>query len=74
MTRNFLATSSVLALGLCWGTAGFAQEAPNVEAVTVTGSRIARQGYEAPTPVTVTSADILTAAKPAGAAAALPSD
>ena len=33
--------------------------APNVEAVTVTGSRISIQGYEAPTPVTVIGAEQL---------------
>jgi len=71
MTRNLMVTSSVLALGLCWGTAAFAQQDQGVEAVTVTGSRIARQGYEAPTPLTVTSADLLSAANPGGPADAL---
>ncbi len=56
-----LATSSVLALN---GVAFAAEEqAGNVEEVVVTGSRIIREGFEAPTPLTVVSAEqIQTAA------------
>ncbi|MCC6913406.1 MAG: hypothetical protein IT566_06865, partial [Rhodospirillaceae bacterium] len=42
-----------------------AAQAPAVEEVIVTGSRIVRDGYEAPTPVTVVGAEqIMDAAKP----------
>ena len=50
-----LATSSMLALN---GVAFAAQEqAGNVEEVVVTGSRIIREGFEAPTPLTVVSTE-----------------
>ncbi|HZQ39769.1 MAG TPA: hypothetical protein VFA87_03210, partial [Rhizomicrobium sp.] len=51
---SFVAMSAVSVLGASPAAAQNAGEASaNVEAVTVTGSRISIQGYEAPTPVTV---------------------
>ena len=54
---SFVAMSAVSVLG---SLPAAAQDASaNVEAVTVTGSRISIQGYEAPTPVTVIGAEQL---------------
>ncbi|MDB5735360.1 MAG: hypothetical protein JWN16_1997 [Alphaproteobacteria bacterium] len=64
MTRNLLVTTSVLALGLSWGTAAFAQQDQAVESVTVTGSRIVREGYQAPTPMQAMPAASLEQANP----------
>ncbi len=65
-----LAGSAVVGCGM-FGAPGvaFAAEAekaasPNVSEVIVTGTRITTQGYEAPTPVTVLSADDLLRATP----------
>ncbi|HEX3754517.1 MAG TPA: TonB-dependent receptor plug domain-containing protein, partial [Rhizomicrobium sp.] len=69
MKRHLFATTSILAIGLFGSVAAVAQE--GTETVTVTGSRIARQGYEAPTPLTVTTAQMLTDANPSGPADAL---
>src|SRR5581483_626664 len=41
-----------------------AAQAPNVEEIVVTGSRIVRNGYEAPTPLTVVGTQELEAAAP----------
>lgn len=66
--RYALATASVAAL-LASGQAAFAQEsAEAVEEVVVTGSRIARDGYDAPTPVNVLGAQEIAAAAPANIA------
>lgn len=46
-------------------------EASELDAVVVTGSRVARAGFEAPTPVTVTSTEQLAAASPTTIADAL---
>jgi len=61
--RNLMLGSSLVAMGAV-SVLGIlpaaAQDASaNVEAVTVTGSRISIQGYEAPTPVTVIGAEQL---------------
>jgi iron complex outermembrane receptor protein len=55
-----LSASSVLALG----TAVKAQEAGAVEEIVVTGSRIVRDGYQAPTPVTVVATEQLARTAP----------
>ncbi len=67
--RYALATASVAAL-LASGQAAFAQEAGDaaLEEVVVTGSRIARDGYDAPTPVNVLGAQEIAAAAPANIA------
>jgi outer membrane receptor protein involved in Fe transport len=64
--RNLMLGSSLAAmaaaslLGTMPASAqGAGENAPNVEAITVTGSRISIQGYEAPTPVTVISEEQL---------------
>jgi outer membrane receptor protein involved in Fe transport len=64
--RNLMLSSSLAAmaaaslLGIMPASAqGAGGAAPNVEAITVTGSRISIQGYEAPTPVTVISEEKL---------------
>jgi iron complex outermembrane receptor protein len=49
-TRITLLLLGVSTLAL--NTAAFAQDVAEVEQVTVTGSRVARQGFEAPTPTT----------------------
>ncbi len=41
-----------------------AAQAPNVEEIVVTGTRILRDGYEAPTPLTVMSAEVIQASAP----------
>src|SRR5262245_3293338 len=50
--------------GLVLAAPAFAQPSPNVEEVTVTGSRIVQDGYQAPTPVTVVSAGDLALSSP----------
>jgi outer membrane receptor protein involved in Fe transport len=68
--RCALATASVAAL-LASGHAAFAQAAPaeeDLEEVVVTGSRIARDGYDAPTPVNVLGAAEIAATAPANIA------
>lgn len=64
MNRHLLVSTSVIALGLCWGASAFAQEDAAVESVTVTGSRIVRQGYEAPTPMQAMPVQALEQANP----------
>jgi outer membrane receptor protein involved in Fe transport len=57
-----LAGASALALAMALSSQAFAQAAAdnsNVEEVVVTGSRIARAGFQAPTPTTVVSTAIL---------------
>ncbi len=39
-------------------------QAPNVEEIVVTGTRILRDGYEAPTPLTVVSEEVIQASAP----------
>ena len=56
LSSSFVAMSAVSVLGALTAAA---QEPANVETVTVTGSRISIQGYEAPTPVTVIGAEQL---------------
>jgi outer membrane receptor protein involved in Fe transport len=51
--KNLLTGASALALIALSAGAASAQDSANVEAVVVTGSRIVRDGYEAPTPTTV---------------------
>lgn len=51
-------SATPLMLAILGSSAALAQEAPaGVETVTVTGSRIVRDGFAAPTPVTVTTVD-----------------
>ncbi|HEY4368928.1 MAG TPA: TonB-dependent receptor [Steroidobacteraceae bacterium] len=63
--RTLTAVNAVALVAGSFATthAAFAQEAPSntdqLEQVVVTGSRIAREGYEAPTPLTVISAESL---------------
>src|SRR4051812_7999682 len=48
--------------GTCIGAGAFAQEmvqAPAVEEIVVTGSRVVRDGYQAPTPVSVVGVEQL---------------
>ncbi len=54
--RRTLMTSVALLAPLC-ATNAFAQDASEVEAVVVTASRIVREGYSAPTPLTVLGAE-----------------
>src|SRR4051812_10665992 len=73
LKASALATTSSVALIVCAAMApqAFAQQtaqaapqtaqAPAVEEIVVTGTRIIRNGYEAPTPVSVLSADQLNA-------------
>ncbi len=66
LLRNFMWGSSAAAMAAAVSfaaTSAYAQTADNspanIETVTVTGSRISIQGYEAPTPVTVIGAEQL---------------
>jgi iron complex outermembrane receptor protein len=66
------------ASALCWSGAALAQAQPPaadaataVEEVVVTGSRLTENGFQAPTPVTVVSADALKSTKPDSLADAL---
>jgi outer membrane receptor protein involved in Fe transport len=59
-SRARLAGASALAICLAVSSQAFAQDATqNVEEVVVTGSRVARAGFLAPTPTTVVSTQIL---------------
>ncbi|HEU0094956.1 MAG TPA: hypothetical protein VFQ52_00775, partial [Rhizomicrobium sp.] len=62
----FLASASLLAITTSSHSA-WAQSS-DVEAVEVTGSHIVRDGYQAPTPVTVLDPEYLKAAAPANIA------
>ena len=67
-----LRKASTLAVGIatavmCIGTVN-AQEAPGVESIQVTGSRISRDGYDMPTPVSVLGDDDINAETPASIA------
>jgi len=66
LARHILFTASATALIAATSTAQAQQAADNnnVEAVVVTGSRLVTNGAEAPTPVTVVSAEQLQAAAP----------
>ncbi|HWU94476.1 MAG TPA: TonB-dependent receptor, partial [Sphingomonas sp.] len=80
MTRSLRAASlPALAVALLWNAAAFAQDAqtppapaPEPEAqsveITVTGTRIQRDGYQAPTPLTVINAGDIEATAPANVA------
>ncbi|WP_269714980.1 TonB-dependent receptor plug domain-containing protein [Caulobacter sp. NIBR2454] len=67
--RCALATAS-LAVIAAWGQSAVAQEAgaAEIEEILVTGSRIARDGYAAPTPVNVLGTEEISAAAPANIA------
>ena len=59
-----LLSSSLLSLSLAgpaWSQDAGGGAAPNVEAVTVTGSRVASKGFDAPTPTTVLGSQELEA-------------
>jgi iron complex outermembrane receptor protein len=73
MSRKHIFMSALLAGASLAALSGqaFAQTAPaegQVEEVMVTGSRITRNGYEAPTPTTVVSAEEIQARAPANIA------
>jgi iron complex outermembrane receptor protein len=67
---TFLAGASVLAL-TCVAQQAAAQNDSNVEQVEVTGTHIVRDGYQAPTPVTVLDSEYLQAAAPTNIADAI---
>ena len=79
MNRYLLASSSVFSLGVFWAFTAMAQDnsttspsnATQVETVVVTGSRIQRPGYEAPTPLTALPAEELLATNPSDVGDAL---
>jgi len=61
-----LTKTALLLMATCLTTPAFAQEAPasassdtteNGEAITVTGTRVVRDGFQAPTPLTVLTQD-----------------
>ena len=75
VSKSLLQTTALAGLAATLGIAGHvapayaqanqAAQAPRVEEIVVTGSRIIRDGYEAPTPVTVVGVEeIQNAAKP----------
>ncbi|MBN8831509.1 MAG: TonB-dependent receptor plug domain-containing protein, partial [Sphingomonadales bacterium] len=75
MNRSMMiASSAALAVALMSHSAALAQEtdAPQAEApegeITVTGTRIQRNGYNAPTPLTVLNAEDMAATAPANVA------
>ncbi len=62
-------------MGLAAGMAGllpvpatFAQDDPRIEEIAITGSRISRDGYDSPTPVSVLNADEIEAVAPSNIA------
>src|SRR3954471_4362115 len=60
-SRAHLAGASALAICLAMSSQAFAQDASQaVEEVVVTGSRVNRARFQAPTPTTVVSATLLT--------------
>lgn len=79
MTRSpRVASLSAMAIALLWNTVAFAQDAPAAQAsepepdvtqeITVTGTRIQRDGYQAPTPLTMINAEDMEATAPANVA------
>ena len=64
MRMSKILAASVSMLALANASNAFAQAGNAVDEVVVTGSRIVRDGYEAPTPVTVTTAAELRAGTP----------
>ncbi len=74
---RWIASASTLAMALAWSPMAFAQTAPAAAAaaadaepaeITVTGTRIQRDGYRAPTPLTVLNSDDIEASAPANVA------
>jgi outer membrane receptor protein involved in Fe transport len=74
MTRNRFASQSAILIGLCTATAVAATaatpaastgEADSLEEVVVTGSRLQAAGFNAPTPVTVVTAETIAERAPA---------
>jgi len=71
IARTLLLSASAMSLG-AWGTPATAQDAPakpeaaaaDVDRIVVTGTRVKRDGYDAPSPLTVVSADTITKAAP----------
>jgi len=64
--RNSLIAASLLGATLLGSQAVLAQaESTEIEEVTISGSRIQRDGYSAPTPVSVLSSDEINAVAPA---------
>lgn len=73
MNRPFpIVSSAALAVALLWSGAAAAQDVPppseSVPDITVTGTRIQRDGYQAPTPLTVLNAEDIEATAPANVA------
>ncbi len=72
MRVSKIMTASVSVLALAGASQAYAQGAGNaVDEVVVTGSRIVRDGFEAPTPVTVATATELKSSSPKSLADAL---
>jgi iron complex outermembrane receptor protein len=68
--RVFTMLSSALTISIFDASPALAQGEPSVTAadIIVTGSRVKRDGYDAPTPLTVVSADAINKAAPANLA------
>jgi iron complex outermembrane receptor protein len=75
LQHGIVAFSTALAVALALGHSEAAGDTPAsgqpLESVTITASRIIRDGYEAPTPTTVLGADVLTLRAPETLANAL---
>ena len=80
MTARLMSGTSMLAVSLAIAGAGSAMaqtaapqtaQAPEVEEVIVTGSRLTASGFETPTPVTVVTAEALFEAQPSNIADSL---
>lgn len=74
MTRTLpLASTAAMAIALLWTAPAIAQDTANEQAeaaaeITVTGTRIQRDGYKAPTPLTVLNNEDIEASAPANVA------
>src|SRR5262245_12679858 len=64
----FVGTAAICLMAQAAGAQEVAQADVGVEAVSVTGTRVVRDGYSAPTPVTVVDADAIAAQAPANLA------
>src|SRR3546814_19175016 len=77
MTRTMpIVSTAALATALLWSAPALAQDAPDTPAapvpqtyadteITVTGSRIQRDGFRAPTPLTVLNSEDIASSAPA---------
>ena len=70
MKKQALATASVIALagGVALPAAAQVAQPAAVDEIVVTGTRVVRDGYQAPTPLTVMDAEQIRAAAPANVA------